>query len=174
MSFVVIAYPKISPEDFKWIQGIRKENDPIMYNVVKPHVTFIFPTIKLNLNELTDHVKNHLNGFEAFPVTFDSTKVIEDDSKTYTHTFLVPSEGFDEITKLHDLLYTDDMTSELRLDIPFVPHIGIGTNLEKAEMDELAKNISDSGKTISGTINELEVCGYDGKKVTDLFTINLD
>lgn len=173
MSFVVIAYPKISRQDYDWIQGIRKDNDPVMFNVVKPHVTFVFPTTKLNAEELAAHVKSHLNGFKAFPVVFNQTKVVEDDSKTYTHAFLVPSVGFDDITKLHDLLYVDDMASELRLDIPFVPHLGIGTNPNKDAMDDLAKSIADSGKSISGTINELVMAEYDGKKVTNLTSVAL-
>jgi len=174
MSFVVIAYPKIDQNDYKWIQGVRKENDPVMFSVVKPHVTFIFPTNKLDATSLAKHVKEHLAGFKSFPVVFDSTKVVEDDSKTYTHTFLVPSVGFDDINKLHDLLYVDEMASELRLDIPFVPHLGIGTNADKDAMQALAKSITKSGKSVSGTINELVVGEYDGKKVTDIAVVSLD
>ena len=173
MSFVVIAYPKIDRKDYDWIQGIRKENDPMMFDVVRPHITFIFPTNKLDAASLTSHVEDHLTGFRSFAVIFDATKVVEDDSKTFTHLFLVPSVGFDNINKLHDQLYVDGMASELRLDIPFVPHLGIGTNPDEGAMEELAKSIAQGGKSIAGTIDELVVAEYDGKKVTDLKTINL-
>ena len=173
MSFVVIAYPKIDRNDYDWIQGIRKENDPIMFDVVKPHVTFVFPTNKLDAASLTRHVEDHISGCKSFPVVFDATKVVEDNSKTYTHLFLTPSVGFDNINKLHDLLYLDDMASELRLDIPFIPHLGIGTNKDKSSMEKLAKSLAKSGKSIAGTIDELTLCEYDGKKVTDLQTFSL-
>lgn len=173
MSFVVIAYPKISPQDYRWIQDIRKEHDLVMYSVVEPHITFVFPTTKLNAEELTSHVKSHLKGFKSFPVTFDSTKVVKDDFNDYTHTFLVPSVGFDYITKLHDQLYVDDMLSELRTDIPFIPHLGIGTNPSKTTMEELAKTISESNKVITGSIDQLVVCEFNGKKVTELTTLPL-
>lgn len=174
MSFVVIAYPKIRLQDFDWLQNVRRNNDPIMFDVVKPHVTFIFPTTKLAANELENHVKNSLGNTTTFSVRFDSTKVVEDDSKTYTHTFLIPSTGFEEITKLHDILYVGDMASELRLDIPFIPHMGIGTNSNKDKMHQLAKDLDRQDRVIEGVIDELVVCEYDGKKVKDLAIISLD
>lgn len=174
MSFVVIAYPKISPEDFEWIQNIRRDNDPMMYDVVKPHVTFIFPTSKLGANKLEMHVKNNLGKTKSFSVRFDSTKVVEDDSKTYTHTFLIPSTGFDEITVLHDILYVGEMASELRLDIPYIPHMGIGTSPNVDKMNQLATDLRGQDRAIEGVIDELVVCEYDGKKVNDLRIISLD
>lgn len=173
MSFVVIAYPKITLEDYEWIQNIRKEHDTNMFGVVKPHVTFVFPTNKLNANSLTKHVKEHVTGFKAFPIKLDSTKVVEGDSKVFTHTFLVPSTGYEQVNELHDQLYVDGLASELRSDIPFVPHLGIGANSDKKVMEELAEFISKSGKSISGTIDELVVCEYDGKKVIGITTVPL-
>jgi len=174
MSYVVIAYPKISLEDFEWIQDVRRDNDPIMFNVVKPHVTFIFPTTRLAASDLEGHVKNNLADTKSFSVRFDSTKVVEDDSKTYTHTFLIPSIGYNEITNLHDILYVGDMASELRLDIPFIPHIGIGTNSNKDKMYQLAKDLEKQNRVIDSVIDELVVCEYDGKKVKDLAIISLE
>lgn len=173
MSFVVIAYPRFAYKDYKWVQTIRKEHDAKMFDVVKPHVTFVFPTNKLSADSLTKHVREHLAEFKSFPVVFDATKVIEDDSKAFTHTFLVPSTGFDQINKLHDLLYVDDLASELRSDIPFIPHVGVGANPDKKAMDKLAESITRSDKSISGTIEELVVCEYDGKRVIDITSIPL-
>ena len=174
MSFVVIAYPKINREDFEWIQNVRRDNDPMMFDVVKPHVTFIFPTTKLSAPELEAHVKNNLDDTKSFSVRFDSTKVVEDDSKTCTHAFLIPSTGFDEITRLHDIFYIGDMASELRQDIPFIPHMGIGTSSNKYKMHQLTKDLEKQDWVIEGVIDELVVCEYDSKKVEDRAFISLD
>jgi hypothetical protein len=93
--------------------------------------------------------------------------VVEDDSKTFFHTFLIPSEGEREIITLHDKLYTDELASELRLDIPFIPHVGIATNQDEAVMQKLADKINRNGVNISGTIEALTIASYDGKQVRD-------
>lgn len=173
MSLVVIAFPNISAEDYEWIQKIRRQHDSKKFNVVKPHVTIIFPTTKLDSNSLARHIENHLTGLEAFPVVFDSVRVVEDFSKTYSQAFLVPSAGYNEISKLHDLLYVDEMASELRSDILFIPHVSIGTNEDRFVMQRLASSVRESNKSVSGTIDKLTVCEYDGNKVTDLTAIPL-
>lgn len=173
MSFVVIAYPKISQKDFRWIQAIRKINDRRMFHVVKPHVTFIFPTTKLDAVKLARHVTEHVGDFKAIKIKLDSAKVVQDHNKKYSHTFLIPSIGYDAITKLHDLLYVNDMASELREDIPFVPHVGIGMSGDHSAMEMLAKDIDESDINIYGLIDHLVIAGYDGNKVTDITEISL-
>ena len=173
MSYVVIGYPKLDPKDYDWIQSIRKKYDLRQYSVVKPHVTFIFPTSKLDSKSLIEHVSTKGTVIKAFQVKFDSARVIEDDSKTYFHAFLIPSIGYEEINFLHDILYTGLLKSELRLDIPFIPHLGIANDTDETVMDKLATIINKDSISISGTIDSLSVCEYDGNKVTDLQTIDL-
>ena len=173
MSYVVIAYPDISQKDFNWIQEIRQKNDPVMYEVVKPHVTFVFPTNKLDENSLVEHIRTKITGVKPIDVKFVSSKVVEDDSKTYFHTFLIPSEGFNEITKLHDILYTGILKSELRLDIPFIPHLGIGTNKDKQPMEALSKDIDSINLSIKGTLSYLTIAKYENNKVYDLIKVQL-
>ncbi|MFO7890546.1 MAG: hypothetical protein R6V04_09435 [bacterium] len=42
MSYLVLAYPELSDEDFNLIQNYRKVND-IFYSMVDPHFTIVFP-----------------------------------------------------------------------------------------------------------------------------------
>jgi len=173
MSYVVVGYPKIDVTDFDWIQNIRQQYDLMQFTVVKPHVTFVFPTTKLEKDTLVDHVKSKSSGIKAFQVKLDSAKIVEDDSKTYFHAFLIPSIGLEEITQLHDVLYTDSLEGELRLDIPFIPHLGIGNNPNKKIMEELVNTINKPGISIAGEIDTLTVSEYDGSKVIDVQQIPL-
>lgn len=173
MTYVVIAYPKITDADFELIQHIREQYDLRQFSVVKPHVTFIFPTQKLNNDELTMHVRNKAEGFKSFRVAFDTVKVVEDHSKMYFHAFLIPSDGSNEIIKLHDAFYTDALKSELRADIPFIPHLGIGNDDSEQTMKDLAKRLSADGISINGQISELTVAEFDGTKVVDITKIPL-
>ncbi len=167
MSNVVLGYPKISQADFDWIQGIRETHDR-QYEIVKPHVTFVFPTTKLAEVELIGHVRQKVTSINRFTISLSKALVVEDDSKKFFHTFLVPSEGYDEIITLHDLLYTDALLSELRADIPFIPHLGIASHEDESTMRALADELNATGVNINGLIDELTISGFDGKRVHDI------
>lgn len=166
MALLAIAYPKISRSDFNWIQSIRKKNDR-QFNLVKPHITLVFGTEKLNSKEFTDHIQNKVHAFKSFQITLDSAKIVEDDSKNHCHAFLVPSIGFNEINELHDLLYEDELESELRHDIPFMPHLTIGSG-SREEMTALVDRINESKISIKGSVNQVSIISFDGVKVTDI------
>ncbi|MBC7764304.1 2'-5' RNA ligase family protein [Microbacteriaceae bacterium] len=170
---LLISYPNISKADYDWIQSIRKDHDPRYFSVVKPHITIVFGTNKLTSQELLEHSQKKLKDFSRIAINFDSALVVEDDSKSFFHTFLVPSEGYNKITKLHDLLYEDEMASELRLDIPFIPHIGIGTSDSENDMDSLARQINERVISIQGFLDVLSLVQFDGTKVEDLDKISL-
>ena len=172
MSLLAVTYPEINKSDYQWIQDIRKKYDPKYFNVVEPHITLVFSTDKLSLEKFEEHIKNKLSGFNSFEITFDTLKLVEDDSKTFYHVFLVPTKGFDEINEIHDLLYEDGLASELRLDIPFIPHLGIGTG-NKAEMTKLLDLLEKEKFSIDGIIEKVSIVEYDGKIVNDLSEIDL-
>lgn len=171
MALLAIAYPKISRPDFDWIQSIRENNDR-QFKLVKPHITLVFGTDKLNSTEFTDHIQSKLRTFDSFQIIFDSVKIIEDDSKKFCHAFLIPSVGFNEIDELHDLLYQDELESELRQDIPFIPHLTIGSG-SKEEMTALVDRINESKISIKGSVNQVSIISFDGIKVTDINEQNL-
>lgn len=54
---------------------------------------------------------------------------------------LVQDEGFSEVVRLHDKLYTVILALELRLDIPFYPHIGIGSSTDVLACKRLADDL---------------------------------
>ena len=176
MRNLIISYPNISPSDYDRIQDIRKAHDPMYFDVVRPHVTIVFGTEKLDPKGLREHAERRLAGARKIALVLDRAMVVEDDSGTFFHTFLVPSEGsegYDGINTLHDNLYTDELTSELRDDIPFIPHVGIGTSTSKAEMDALAAELNGQGVSIHGSLDDLSIVQYDGKKVVDVDKVEL-
>jgi 2'-5' RNA ligase len=171
MTYLAITYPNIGEADLEWIQSIRQMNDR-QFKLVRPHITLVFGTDKLNANELTDHVQNKVRSFKSFQIILDSAKIVEDNSKSYFHAFLIPSVGLDEINELHDLLYQDELESELRVDIPFVPHLTIGSG-NKDEMTTLVDNINESNISIKGTVDQVSMIGFDGVKVTNINELSL-
>lgn len=173
MAYLVLAYPDIDRSDYNWIQEIRKNHDNRYFDVVEPHFTLVFSTNKLSLEDFTRHVTEKIKGSQAFEISLDSAKVVEDDSKEFFHEFLIPSKGFYEINKIHDDLYTGPLESELRHDIPFIPHVGIGTSDEEQEAEEVVGMVMKAQRTIIGTVSKITIVEFDGKKVIDLQTIAL-
>lgn len=173
MAYLALAYPDIDQSDYDWIQSFRKMHDSKYFSVVEPHFTLVFSTTKLSLDEFTRHVKEKALGIRPFNISLDSTKVVEDDSKEFFHVFLIPSHGFDEINKIHDELYTDELESELRHDISFIPHVGIGTCNAQQEAEEIVGKVMKANRPIGGTVSKLTIVEFDGKKVVDLQTIYL-
>ncbi len=93
-----------------------------------------------------------------------------DDSNENYYVFLVPDEGYSEISKLHDRLYRGVLAPYLRLDIPYVPHIGIATISDARRIKTLCDELNSTGVAIHGQIEAMSVCSYDGMKITDLKT----
>lgn len=171
MALLAIAYPKISKPDFDWIQSIREKNDR-QFNLVRPHITLVFGTDKLNSNEFTAHIQSKVRTFKSFQITLDLAKVIKDNSKNYCHAFLIPSAGFNEINELHDILYQDELESELRVDIPYIPHLTIGSG-SKEEMTALVDKVNESKTSINGSVDQVSIISFDSIKVTDINEQNL-
>ena len=169
LSNLILAYPKLSEADYKRIQSIRSKHDDRYYGIVEPHFTIVFPVFNYNVSLLSEHVKNLSSGVEPIEFTLRCTTIVKDSFSEYTDVFLVPDEGNSELIKLHDRMYTGLLRDELRLDIPFIPHIGIGASRDPVK----AKNISDSINSeeicIKGIIDELVLVEYEYPK---LYTID--
>lgn len=172
MSNLAIIYPNISNKDYEAIQAIRKKHDTKYYTVVDPHITLVFGTEKITPDELVEHIRTKLSKAASFSLKFDSAKVIENDSKDFFHAFLIPSNGFNEINTVHDILYTGILESELRHDIPFIPHLGIGTGT-KEEMEDLVSQLNANQIQIKGSADDITVIQYDGSKVSKYASISL-
>jgi hypothetical protein len=69
----------------------------------------------------------------------------------------VPDEGHSKIIKLHDRLYTGVIESEIRLDIPFIPHIGIGNSLDAHSCKQLVDRLNADRFEIRGRVDQLDL-----------------
>ena len=77
------------------------------------------------------------------------------------------------MVKLHDRLYTGPLAAELRLDIPFIPHLTVGNAAEAQACKRLADDLNARGVSIHGDINALDVARYEGGRVESIGRIEL-
>jgi len=168
MSLLALCYPKLSAEDQRFVDDFRDHHDHAYRDVVKPHFTMVFQVRDLAQPTFSEHVARVAEASVPIPFVCRYAMVHNDVSSDDYYVFLVPDEGFSELALLHDALYTKVLASKLRLDIPYVPHIGIATLKDVHRCKELADQLNAERLRIGGTIEEISVVEYNGKTVTDL------
>lgn len=173
MSMVVLAYPKFSDSDFKWVQSHRETYDKLYYNIVKPHFAIVFPTFNLSENIFIDEILNKCVDEVTIKFILRSAVINKDSFIDTYHELLVPDEGHSSIIKLHDKLYSEKLFPELRLDIDFIPHIGIGNSKDPINCKHNVDRINKSNIEISGIIEILDIARYENNKIETLEKIKL-
>jgi 2'-5' RNA ligase len=168
MSLLALCYPKLSVADQRFIDEFRHRHDHAYRDVVRAHFTMVFQVHDIPERKFSEHVERVAGLSRSFPFICRYAMVHNDDSSDDYYVFLVPDEGFSELALLHDALYTKVLASKLRLDIPYVPHVGIATLKDAQRCKELADELNGRRLRVSGKVEEISVVEYDGKVVRDL------
>lgn len=173
MALAVVNYPTLTEDDFAWMQSVRREHDPLYFDVIDPHFTLVFPTENVGEATLVDHVRRRAAAAAAFEVVLRCAILGDPDFQNHAHAFLVPDEGFSDIVRLHDRFYTGPLADELRLDLPFIPHVGIANTPEPAACKAIVDMLNAEAFEIRGRVDMLDVIGYDGATVWTIEKIPL-
>jgi len=166
MALLVLAYPELAENDYELIQKFRKENDELFYQAVEPHFTFVFPVFDFKKKEFIKEIRTQSKSFTKINFIIRCSTINKDSFGEYYHAFLVPDEGYSNIVKLHDKLYSNELLENLRLDIDFVPHIGVGNNLSASKCKLMVDSWNVKQFEIKGKIKELHIVDYDIEKNT--------
>ena len=175
MAFGVCSYPILEDRDLNFIQDFRKENDELYYSVAKPHFAFVFPIEddEFKKDHFVDEICDKTRGVEQIDFEIGCATINKDFFLDYYHLLLVPDKGFSKIVKLHDKLYSNLLFSFLRLDIDFIPHIGVANSRDKFEVKKWVDQWNQNEFSIKGTIDALTVVDYSNNVLTDLEKIEL-
>ncbi len=165
MALLVLAYPEVEKKDFNWIQSFRAKHDERYFNVVDPHFTLVFPVFEVSEKDFVAHVQKAAKKFSEFFFVIRCAQIVKDSFSDYTDVFLIPEEGYRIFVKLHDALYSDLLEKELRLDIPFIPHLGIANSLDPLKCKKLADEINTKNIEIVGAISKLSLVSYENDKI---------
>ena len=173
MSLLALCYPKLAPEDQRFIAEFRAHHDLPYRDVVRPHFTMVFQVRDMAEPVFSEQVERVAANSAAIRFVCRYAMLHNDASSDDYYVFLVPDEGFSGLARLHDALYTETLASKLRLDIPYVPHIGIATLKDPAHCKRLADELNGRHLAIEGTVENISVVEYNGKIVTDLHHFRL-
>ncbi len=154
--YYIAHFPKINREH--WIVKFREKFDDKSH-LVAPHITLFFPT-EIDSPELFGkEVKRMTSNFRKFKIRFRSAMMMPENGPNGSlgFIFLVPDEGFGNVLRLHDLLYSERFAHLLRLDIPFVPHMTIGSNLSLSEAKKQVDALNSLNFDLEFTFNTLSI-----------------
>lgn len=174
MSLLVIAYPEIKKKDYEFIQDFRSKYDILHYESIDPHFTFISSVFNLNKEELILETKKKSKNFKMFNFCLRCAILNKNPFNDYWHVFLVPDEGFGDIIKIHDKLYSERLKDELFLAIPFIPHLEVGNSTNPNTCKKLVDDLNSKNLEIKGKIKKLTIISYKSKKLEEIETIELD
>jgi len=173
VAYLAVAYPEIADVDRAWIDAYRERHDRRYARIIPPHFTLIFAVPDWDEERFVAEVAMRVEGWRRINFRLAVATVSRDDSGAYFHEFLIPEEGYSAIVKLHDALYGGALSDHLRLDLDFIPHVGIGNDVDgwasKARMDE----INAAGVSISGAIKSIDVIEYTRGPVRTVRTFPL-
>jgi len=173
MALCVVNHPTLSPDDLAWIQSVRQQHDHLFFNVVAPHFTLVFPTDGVEEATLIEHVTQTVSELKVFDVVLRCAILGDASFMDHAHAFLMPDGGFSSLVRLHDQLYTGILETELRVDLPYFPHIGVASTPTAKECKAIVDQLNQEKFTIRCRINALDIIGYDGEKTWKIKTCAL-
>ena len=165
---LTISYPVLPAESAALVDAFRRRHDAKRQAMVQAHFTLAFGCTAVGLDEYSNHVAEVAK--KSRPVAFSCKYAMlgADDEEDTAYVFLVPDQGNAAIAQLHDRLYTGLLQPYLRLDLPYVPHITIGSLSSRTEAKSLCNELNRQGISIEGFLNELAVGYVEAGKFNNL------
>ena len=171
MSLLLLAYPMLHPDDHARLREYRQKH--AQQTAIDPHFTIVFPLHDIAAADFIAHVKEKVAGWQAFNFVLRSAVIQGDVDGSSYYTYLVPDKGYSNIIRLHDHLYTGLLAEQLRLDIPFIPHITIGHAADAATCKAMADWWNATPFEIKGRVKTLSIVEANNNEVATLAEIEL-
>jgi hypothetical protein len=171
--YYTVAYPHLSKEDGAFIEEYRRLHDIPYRDVIEAHFTLVFGCREIPEPDYLRHVESVAEAFQRFEFCCRYAMLGSDAEAETAYVFLVPDEGHSTVSLLHDRLYTGPLAPFLRLDIPFTPHIGIGTLGDRHEAKRLCDELNQESLLIHGAVVTVTVGVLEGEKFLDVASFEL-
>jgi len=168
-----LAFPSLSASDTAFVEGFRAEHQAVQSKVVAAHFTMVFGCETVPQSEYVQHVQAVAQATRSITFACRYAMLGADDEDDSAYVFLVPNEGFAELSMLHDRLYTDVLSAHLRLDLPFIPHITIGRLTERRAAKSLCDALNTRGVSIEGSVSALTVGTRENGRIHSLASFAL-
>lgn len=167
---VIYAKLDVSARDRVEIEDIRRRFDRLQGRV-EPHFTLVFPFSGVPLDDVLDHARSIAAGVAPIPFRLAGVAAVPDPLSPAAHLFLLPDEGDQTISDLHDRLYSGVLARNLHPTAVYLPHVTVG-RFERYE-DAKTAAASLSAVDIPGRLSVMTIGDFDGEGVEDLHNVRL-
>ncbi|AOZ00044.1 hypothetical protein BKK81_12955 [Cupriavidus sp. USMAHM13] len=160
-----LAYPRLHPEDGHRIEAFRRAHDPHAA-LLPAHFTLVFGCDSIVTETYLRHVEAVCR--QARPLDFVCRYAMPAaDGPARAYVYRVPDQGFSGLSRLHDTLYRGPLAGALRLDLPYIPHITLGT-ADPATAKLASDRLNTPGIEIPGRVDTVTVAAMDGGELRHL------
>lgn len=167
-----IAWLDIAEPQRRFIDEFRRAHDP-QATLLPPHVTLVFGSSAVDEATVLRHVE--AVAAASAPIRFHCRCAMlgADERAERAFVYLVPDEGHAAISLLHDRLYRGPLAASLRLKVPYVPHITIGSTTHFAQARAWCDALNAQGVDVAGVLPALTVGALRGGAFQVLQTFDL-
>lgn len=167
----VVAYPTLSADDRRWIEGIRARHDP-QASRIAAHVTLVFPT-EVAEDALLAQVETALRLFEPIPVVLGRAAAHPDPIGGGSRVFLLADEGDAQLRAVHDAMYAGVLAAHRRRDVPFVPHVTVAARARLDACERLARRLGEERRIVRCAIDDVDVIEVGASSVRTVARVPL-
>ncbi len=147
----IMIFPQFNNENI--INAIRKKYDPL-YNLVKPHITLVFPfQDKISNIELEKKLEECFIEIPPFKIILQGISRQKDNYGNYI--FLNVKQGERQIIDIHNNLYRNIWKQEQ--DERYIPHMTLGKFQSEGEMMEAYKDVKDLDSSFETFVDKISV-----------------
>ncbi len=172
MNLHVVAYPELAKADYELIQSFRKEHNSL-YAVIEPHFTIVFSVPDMRLEDFVAEITKQCAATPAIRFCFRCAVINKDSFSSNYDAFLVPDEGFSQVVRLHDKLYSGKLSHHHRLDISYIPHLSIANAIEVKSIKKIVDKWNEKEFAINGLISSLDIINYENRVITTVEKVQL-
>lgn len=134
----------------------------------------VFGIADISAKDYIEHIRARLIGQSKIDFVCRYATLGDDSESDDFYVFLTPDEGLSDICRLHDSLYAGLLKKFHRIEIPYIPHIGIATLQDAGKIQALCDGLNTQNLCISGTLEGATVCQYDGIQVVNIENIEFE
>ena len=149
----VVAFPLLDADDRQWIESIRAKHDPEAKRIAA-HFTLLFPAV-MSARATEAHMTRVAHSTEPIRFALRRAAVAPDALGAGGHVFLIPEDGRDALSGLHERLYEGVPQPHSKRNPSFTPHVTIAAGTAIDPLHTLAGELNARGLSIRGSISEI-------------------
>jgi 2'-5' RNA ligase len=176
VKLAVVSYPDLRPADRRWIDAIRFENDP-QARRLGVHFTLVFP-FEGEPTPLAEEIDQAVRGTRQIAFEIGEVRVVPDMVTSQSHVFLVPNQGYQEISAFHERLYkSKSLCAHNRRDIPYIPHLTVAAHPTVPSAESCAQTfrlqMADQN-VVRGTLSTMDLVDLSSQVVRTVARFRLE